>query len=80
MSNDKIIKVLGTPDFCAEPEDRADRHLLHCAYYFFRYQPPSAKDLPNGFTQITITAGGGWALEMDIVQGLVETAYWRKQE
>jgi hypothetical protein len=75
-----ILGALGAPDFCVTPHETDCARSSHLAYFFYRFQPPSAKELPNGFTEVTVTAGGGWALEIDLAQDSVDKAYWKKQE
>ena len=76
----ELLHSLGAPDYCVPDTDSACRHSLHSTYFFYRYAPPSVRDVSRGVTEITLQAGGGWALEIDWVNDRVSTASWVKQE
>lgn len=81
LKREAVAESLGTPDFCTpSPGGRGCNQSPHWAYFFYRYRPPSAKAVGNGQVEVTVTAGGGWAVEMNFSQDTVMQAYWRKQE
>jgi hypothetical protein len=80
VSRDELVQTLGTPDFCALPEDASCVKSTRLAYFYYPHERPTAKDTGNGFTEITVTAGGGWALELFVAHGYVDKASWVKQE
>lgn len=81
LTRETVAEGLGKPDFCAPSQgDRGCSRSAHWAYFFFQDRPPSARVLANGYTAVSVTAGGGWAIEMDFSQDVVTHAYWKSQE
>jgi hypothetical protein len=76
----RVASQLGRPDFCLPNPDSCG-HSPRWVYFFYRYQPPSARQTARGMTEVKVTAGGGWALEMGFSNhGAIEKASWVKQE
>ncbi len=75
-----LLESLGAPDFCALPEDAGCAKSKRVAYFFYPRKPSTAKDMGNGFVEIVMTAGGGWALEINFTEDSVSRASWVKQE
>jgi hypothetical protein len=69
---------LGAPDFCARPENVGCIKSTRLAYFFYPRKSSTAKDMGSGFAEITVTAGGGWALELNLTQDSVAKASWVK--
>jgi hypothetical protein len=80
VGRNELVQSLGTPDFCVAPRDAGCSGSPHLTYFFPPYQPPSAKDVGDRMTEITVSAGGGWALEVDLAHNYVAKASWVKQE
>jgi len=80
VDKNELVQSLGAPDFCVAPRDASCNGSPHLTYFFFPYQPPSAKHVGDGMTEITVNAGGGWALEVDLAHNHVAKASWVKQE
>ena len=80
VGRNELVQLLGEPDFCVAPRNGVCSGSPHLTYFFFPYQPPSARDVGGGMTEITASAGGGWALEIDVTHNAVGKAYWVRQE
>ncbi len=78
VGRNELVQSLGAPDLCVAP-CRLHR-VAHLTYFFFPYRPTSAKEVGGGMTEITVSAGGGWALEVDLAHNSVAKASWVKQE
>jgi len=74
-----IFGALGTPDFCVTPDTSDCDRSPHVVYFFYKFQP-SSKALPNGVTEITMAAGGGWALELNLIGNSVNEPFWKEQK
>jgi len=80
VDRNELVQSLGTPDFCVAPRDASCNGSPHLTYFFFPHQPPSEKDVGGGMTKITVSVGGGWALQVDPTHNYVAKASWVKQE
>ena len=78
-SRNELLRSLGSPDFCDLPMDEECVKSTHLAYFYYPHEPSTAKDMGNGFSEITVTGGGGWALELNFSHNLVAEARWVKQ-
>jgi len=80
VSRYELVQILGSPDFCALPEDATCMKSTRLAYFYYPQERPAAKDTGNGLTEITVTAGGGSALELFLADDSVNKASWVKQD
>ncbi len=79
VSRYELVRILGSPDFCALPEEASCLKSTRVAYFYYPLERPTVKDTRNGFAEITVTAGGGWALELFFADDSVDKASWAKQ-
>lgn len=80
MNRNQLVQSLGAPDYCAPPSDAGCGRSPHLAYFFFPHETAPATQLAGGITEITVSAGGGWALELSLTRDSVVKASWVKQE
>jgi len=80
LSRTELLQTLGPPDFCALSEDTGCMKSARVAYFYYPHERPTAKDTGNGITEVAVTAGGGWALELFFAHDSVAEASWVKQE
>jgi hypothetical protein len=75
-----VTSRLGRPDLCL-PIPNSCGDARHWTYFFYRRQPPAFRSAGSGITEVKISAGGGWALELQFSKnGAIEKASWVKQE
>lgn len=75
-----LASRLGRPDFCL-PDPDSCGNSPHWTYFFNRCQPSSVKSSGSRLTEVTVTAGCGWALEMFFSKdGAVDKASWVNQK
>jgi hypothetical protein len=74
VDRSSLASKLGPPDFCS-PDPDSCGNSPHWTYFFSRRQPFSVKSSGSRLTEVTVTAGSGWALEMFFSrEGAVEMA------
>ena len=67
---------LGRPDCCL-PDPNSCGNSPHWTYCFSRREPSSLKSSGSRLTEVTVTAGCGWALELEFSNdGAIEKAPW----
>jgi|ERR1700722_2027379 len=80
VSRNELLQSLGAPDFGAPPEDAGCIKSTRLAYFFYPHKPSTGKDVGNGSVEVTVSAGGGWALEVKLTHDSVAKVSWVKQE
>jgi len=80
VSRVELLQTLGSPDFCALPDDASCMKSTRLAYFYYPHERPPARDTGNGYAEISVNAGGGWALEVFFAHDSVGKASWVKQE
>ncbi len=79
-SRAEIAAILGAPDFCGQATPRC-MTASRWTYFFFRYRPPSSRLVSPGTVAVTVTAGGGWSMDLSFSKkGEVQQAKWVKEE
>jgi hypothetical protein len=80
VSRREALLSLGAPDYCTPHRDPTCRHARHTAYFFYPYERPSLQAASAGVAEVTLQAGGGWALEIDWLKDRIGAASWVQQE
>jgi hypothetical protein len=74
IPRNRLIAILGRPDYCDPPSEDGCRYSMHWAYFFYHWGPTVRETA--GVTEIAMPLQG-WAMEVGFTQsGAIKSAAW----